>query len=633
MARHVTVAARQRSLGRGFAPKRQTLCIALATLAIIGMGMGMGLVPSARAASPTIYAPGHGIAVNNPLKYPQGYKHFDYVNPNAPKGGKLVLGAQGTFNSFNTVAAKGTPPGSLGLIYNTLMTTGTEGPLVGYGMLAKKITLSPDRKTMVFALHENARWHDGQPLTAHDVEYSFNLLIAPTSTPLWASYYHEVESVKATKTHEVTVTFANGDNAELPIIIGQFPIFPKHKWEKRDATKTFLDVPLGSGPYKLKSFEAGRFLVYERVQDYWGINHPTEVGMNNFDEVKYDYYKDANVIIESFKAGAIDLRVENISSKWATAYNIDARERGDLILKEFVHQRTQGMQGFAYNTRKAIFQESTVREALSYAFDFEWSNKTLFYGQYMRSNSYFSNSELASKGLPSPAELAILNPLRAMLPPRVFAEEYKAPRTEPGSLRANLRTANKLLDDAGWKLGPDNIRTKNGEKLSFEILLVQQAFERIVLPFSRNLERIGVKTTVRVIDVPSYIERLSAFDYDMIVTSFPQSESPGNEQNEFFGSASANTPRSRNVVGIANPAVDAVIDTLNRVATRDELITAVHALDRVLLWNFYLIPQWHANYDRYAYWNRFGIPDKQPQSGASFITWWVDPVKEKNLVR
>ena len=486
---------------------------------------------------------------------------------------------------------------------------------------------------MIFQLHPHAKWHDGKAITAADVEFSFNLLTAETSTPLWRQYYHEVTSVKATGLLEVTVQFANGDNAELPIIIGQFPILPKHWWETRDASKTFLEAPLGSGAYRIKDFEAGRHITYERVESYWGKDHPLEVGTANFNEIRYDYYKDANVIVEALKSGAIDLRVENVSKNWATAYEIPARTRGDLILKRFTHRRTQGMQGFAYNFRRPQFQEVKVREALAYAFDFEWSNKTLFYGQYQRSNSYFSNSELASSGLPSAAELAILNPLRGQIPAEVFTQTYAAPSTKEQSLRDNLRAANAILDAAGWQFGSDRIRTKNGVRLEMEILIVQPSFLRIVSPFVRNLKRIGVDASVRQIDVPSYIERLSKFDFDMIVASYRQSDSPGNEQVSFFGSSSANVPHSRNVAGLANPAIDSIINQLINTTSREKLVTATRALDRVLLWNYIVIPQWYADYDRYVYWNRFGIPKQTPKSGAAFITWWIDPQKDRALDR
>ena len=430
----------------------------------------------------------------------------------------------------------------------------------------------------------------------------------------------------------VRFDFKPGKNRELPLILGQLTVLPKHYWATREFDSTTLEPPLGSGPYKIKRVEANRTIVLERVPDYWRKDVPVNKGINNFETLEFEYYRDAQVAIEAFTGGRFDFRRENSSKAWATSYKVPAVDKGHIKLERFDHNRPAGMQGFAYNIRRDLFKDPAVREALAYAFDFNWSNKNLFYGQYAHSRSYFDNSELAATGLPSDAELTLLEPLRSSIPPEVFTKEYNPPETDgSGNIRGNLRTASKLLRDAGWVI-KDGVRVneKTGVKLEFEILLSSPIFERIVLPFSKNLEKLGVKTRTRTVESAQYRRRLDTFDYDVVVGNWGQSMSPGNEQRDSWGSVSVDQQGSRNIVGINDPAVDTLIEKLIAAPNRKALVTAARALDRVLQWNHFVIPHFHAGYDRIAYWDKFGKPDVTPASGTQFLSWWVD--KEKAAV-
>jgi len=427
--------------------------------------------------------------------------------------------------------------------------------------------------------------------------------------------------------------FKTGDNAELPLIIGEINILPKHFWKDRDFTKSTLEPPLGSGPYKVSAVDPGRSITYERVKDWWAKDLPINKGRYNFDSIRYDYYRDATVALEAFKAGEYDFRLENNSKLWATAYSGTPFEQGRIVKQIIPHQRPTGMQGFIYNIRKEIFKDPRVRQALALAFDFEWTNKNLFYGQYTRTTSYFSNSELASSGLPSPAELAILEPHRSQLPADVFNTEYRPPKVDgPRGLRTNLRTATKLLANAGWKIKNNKLtQIQTGNIMEFEFLLVQPAFERIVLPFSKNLEKLGIEVRVRTVDSSQYQKRLESFDFDMSVGGFAQGLSPGNEQRDFWGSKNAEITGSRNLIGIRDPVVDALIDKIIVATSRQELINLTKALDRVLLWGHYVIPNWHIRSSRIANWNFFKRPKISPKYTLGFDTWWVDPEQYQRI--
>ena len=561
------------------------------------------------------------------LKYGPEFEHFDYVNPNAPKGGTVTFSAVGSFDSFNPYIVKGEPAVGISLLYESLTTQSLDEPFSEYGLLAETIEMPEDRSWVAFTLRPEARWHDGKPVTVEDVIWSLETLRAK-GAPFYRYYYKNVKSVEAAGDRRVKFTFDQTINRELPLIIGQLPILPKHYFEGREFDRTTLEPPLGSGPYRIKSFEPGRTVVYERVADYWGANLPVNRGSNNFDEVRYEYYRDANVAMEAFKAGAYDLRQENASKFWATAYTGPMFDAGWIVKEEIPNELGTGMQGFAFNLRRPLFQDPRVRRALAYAFDFEWTNRTIMYGQYARTESYFSNTELGAAGLPSAAELALLEPFRDQLPEEVFTQVYHAPKTEgEHGIRQNLRTALRLLGEAGWQVEGSKLVNAQGQPFRFEILLNGPSFERHTLPFVKNLERLGIEATVRTVDPAQYQNRMNEFDFDMTVEAFGQSLSPGNEQRDYWGSEAADTPGSRNTIGIKNPAVDHLIDKIIQAPTREDLVTATRALDRVLLWGHYVIPHWHTRTFRVAYWDKFDRPDINPPYGLPVFSWWVDPVK------
>ncbi|MCP4042170.1 MAG: ABC transporter substrate-binding protein [Gammaproteobacteria bacterium] len=567
----------------------------------------------------------HGIAMHGNPKYSADFKHFDYVNPNASKGGQVVLGAIGGFDSFNGFIVKGETADGLGNIYDSLTIASADEAFTRYGLLAESMEMPEDRSWIIFNLRREARWHDGKPVTADDVIFTFNIQ-RQHGTPQFRFYYASVTKVEKLDEHRVRFSFKPGENRELPLIVSELTILPKHYWENREFSKTTLEPPLGSGPYRVKEFEPNRFVTYERVPDYWGKDLPVRLGHNNFSLIRYDYYRDQTVQLEAFKSGDIDYRLENSSKNWATSYKVPAVEEGRLIREEIPHNRTTGMQGFVYNTRRAKFKDPRVRQALGYAFDFEWSNKNLFYDQYTRTRSYFDNSELAAVDLPSAAELEILAPYRGRIPPEVFTREYSPPKTDGSrNLRKNLRQAILLLKSAGWDFKEKRlVNTQTGEAMTIEFLLVSPLFERIVLPFSRNLKRLGIKARVRTVDTAQYIKRLETFDFDAIVTTFGQSLSPGNEQRFYWGSAAVDIPGSRNYIGVRDPVIDELIETLIAAPDRKGLITRTRALDRVLQWGHYLTPHWHIPFDRLAYWNKFHRPEITPMRGAQFDTWWIE---------
>lgn len=581
----------------------------------------------AAAQDPNV-KPVPAIAMHGEPKYGPDFKHLDYANPDAPKGGSVTYAAVGTFDSFNTLTIQGTPgPGSS---YETLTTSTLDEPFTHYGLLAETMEVPDDRSWIIFNLRKEARFHDGTPVTADDVVFSFNLL-KEKGTPFFQSYFSSVTKVEKLGDLRVKFTFASGDNRELPLITGQLPVLPEHLWKDRDITQPSLDIPEGSGPYRIAKYEAGRSVTLERVKDYWGEKLPINLGQNNFDTIRYDYYRDDGVALEAFKAGAYDMRLESSAKQWATAYEIPAVKDGRIIKEKFPTQGRNLMQGWVFNLRKPMFQDRKVREALQYAFDFEWSNKALFYGQYVRIRSYFGPSELGATGLPSPEELKILEPFRGKIPDEVFTKEYNPPKTDgSGDARANLETASKILDDAGWKI-ENGVRTKDGQKLQFEILLDQPSFERITQPFIQNLAQIGVKATMRTVDPAQYQKRKDGFEFDMTVNLVSESLSPGNEQRDWWGSKSADTRGGNNLGGLKDPVVDALVEKIIAAKDRDDLIYATRALDRVLQWGFYYVPQFNAPFDRVAYWSKFSHPEKMPPYGLTFDTWWVDPEKENAL--
>ena len=570
----------------------------------------------------------HAIAMHGQVKYPAGFEHFDYANPDAPKGGTMRMHSIGTFDSLNGFIVKGNSASDVGLIYNSLAARSADEALSQYGELAEEIYMPEDRSWVAFKLRDNARWHDGENVSVDDVIWTFNALLKD-GLPFYRFYYGNVQEVIKVHDDIVRFNFKPGENHELPLILGQLVVLPKHYWADRDFTKTTLEPPLGSGPYRVATFEPGRSLTLERAEDYWGKNIPVHKGQFNFGEIRIDYYRDSDIALEAFKSGEYDYRREQSAKNWATGYKVAAVKNGLIVQRKFDHNRTAGMQGFVYNTRREIFSDIRVRQALVYAFDFEWSNQNLFYNQYARSRSYFDNSELSATALPGADELKFLNPLKALLPAEVFTTAYEPPKGGgPRPMRGNLRAAGKLLNEAGWVIRDGKrVNSQTGKPLTFEVMLVSPSWERTVLPFGRNLEKLGVKLTVRTVDTSQYRQRLDTYDFDMIVHVFGQSLSPGNEQRSFWGSEAAGLEGGRNYIGINDPAIDALIEHVIEAQDRSELVAATRALDRALQWGHWVIPHWHATYDRVAFWNKFGQPEITPSRGFQLLYWWVDPAR------
>ena len=563
-------------------------------------------------------------------KYTTTFPYFDYVNPTAPKGGTLRLAVDGTFDSFNSFIPKGNAA-STGSV-ETLLVNSADEPFTAYGLVAKTMEWPADRSWVIFNLRPEARWHDGTPITADDVVWSFETLVEK-GMPFYRYYYSAIDSAEALSTHRVRFNFKESGNQELPLITGQLPVLPKHYWASRDFSATTLDPPLGSGPYRIQKFEAGRYIVQERVTDYWGANLPVRRGMNNFDIIRTEYFRDATPIRLALKAGDIDFRLENQSKAWADDYNVAVVDKG-LLNKEMVpHRQPTGMQAFVMNTRRTLFQDPRVRQALGYAFDFEWSNRTLFNGQYTRTTSYFSNSELASSGLPEGSELALLEHYRGRIPDTVFNQAFKIPVTDgSGRPRENLRKATALLKSAGWSVRDLKlINEATGVPFRFEVLLSSKAFERIVLPYTQNLKLLGIEAKIRLVDRTQYMERYRQKDFDMLVAVWGQSETPGNEQREYWGSDAADSVGSRNLAGIKDPVVDELIELLVKSDSREQLNVRTRALDRVLLWGHYVVPHWHIRADRVLYWDKFSRPATPVRSGVMRSRWWYDTQKAAAL--
>jgi microcin C transport system substrate-binding protein len=580
----------------------------------------------------------HGLSLYGDLKYKPDFKYFDYVNPNAPKGGSARQVAIGTYDNFNPVVSgvKGNAAVGIDLIFDSLMTSSMDEVSSAYGQLAESVSHPDDFSAVTYRLRPQAKWHDGAPVTPEDVIFSFNAY--KQHSPRLSAYYQHVTKVEKTGEHEVTFTFDSPGNREMPQIVGEFSVLPKHWFEgvdssgkPRDIAATTLEPPLGNGAYRIKEFVPGRSITYERVKDYWGKNLPVNIGRDNFDELRYEYFRDTTVALEAFKADHLDWRIESVAKNWATAYDFPAAIDKRVVKEEFPIRNFGVMQAFAFNTRRAKFSDPRVRRAFNLALDFEEMNKQFFYGQYTRINSYFEGTELASSGLPAGLELEILNTVRDEVPPEVFTTEYKNPvNGNPEAVRNNLREATRLLREAGWEIRNQKlVNAKTGEPMSVEFLLEEPVFERFVLFYKPTLERLGIDVTVRTIDDAQFENRERSFDFDVVVGSWGESLSPGNEQRGNWGSNAADRPGSRNLVGIKNPAVDKLINRLVFAKSREELVAATRALDRVLLWNNYVVPQWTYRKVRAARWDRFAHPEKLPEYGNSaFPTiWWWDEAK------
>ncbi|GGK39903.1 ABC transporter substrate-binding protein [Salinarimonas ramus] len=577
----------------------------------------------------------HGAALMGEPRYAPGFEHFDYVNPDAPKDGTVRLGALGSFDNFNPIVAgvRGDLGAGLGLIYETLMTEALDEPSTSYGLIAEAMRFPDDYSSVTFRLDPDARWHDGTPISARDVIWSFETLKA--ANPLYMTYYANVVSAEETAPGEVTFSFDVTGNRELPKIMGQLLVLPEHWFtaEGRAPDETTLEPPLGSGPYRLAEYVPGRSIVYERVPDAWSIDHPTNVGKYNFDEVRYEYFRDATVLLEAFKADQVDFRSENVARNWATAYDFPAREEGRVVLETFPILSTGRMQAFTPNLRQERFQDARVRRALNLAFDFEDINRTIFFGSYERIDSFFEGLELASSGLPEGRELEILEEYRGQIPESVFTEPYTNPTSpDAQARRENLREADRLLREAGWVVEEGRrVNAETGEPFDIEFLGFQPTDERYALPYAQALERLGIRLDVRIVDPAQYQNRVRSFDFDMTTSLWPQTLSPGNEQRDMWGSRAAEIPGSQNYAGIADPAVDALIERVVFAQDREELVAATRALDRVLLHNDYVIPQWYLGDQRTARWNRFSHPETMPLYAASAFptVWWYDGEKAR----
>jgi microcin C transport system substrate-binding protein len=611
----------------------------LLTSALVALGAGRFSLPSwiePAQAQEKIWR--HGLSLFGDLKYPAGFPQFDYVNAAAPKGGAVREIAIGTYDNFNIVVAgvKGTLATGITLLYETLLVSSLDEVSTEYGLLADAVSHPDDFSSATYRLRAEAKWHDGKPITPQDVIFSFNAF--KKYSPQLAAYYRHVAKLEQTGDREVTFTFDAPGNRELPQIVGQLHVLPQHWWEgtdkngnKRDISATTLDPPLGSGPYRIKDFSPGRHIVFERAHDHWSKDLNVNVGRDNFHELRFEYFRDTTVALEAFKADTVDWRTENSAKNWATAYDFAAVNEKRVIKEEFPINNQGGMQGFAFNIRRPKFQDPRVRLAFNYAFDFEEMNKQIFFGQYKRIASYFEGTELASSGLPAGRELEILETVRDKVPPELFTTAYSNPvGGNPQAVRGNLREALRLFKEAGYEVRNEKlVNGKTGEPFTFEFLADDPSFERVFLFYKPSLDRLGVTVNVRTVDDAQYQNRLRNWDFDIITNSWGESLSPGNEQRGYWGSQAADQPGSFNLIGIKNPAVDAMIDQVIFAKSRDDLVAATHALDRVLLWNHYVVPQWTYGKVRSARWDRFGHPDPMPKYGASAFptVWWWDAEK------
>ena len=607
-----------------------------------------GLAPHKAAAQSSAAASAsagdwrHGLSLFGDLKYPAGFKNFQYVNPSAPRGGTVRQVAIGTFDNFNVVVAgvKGQLAAAITLTSDTLLTSSLDEVSAEYGLLAESVSYPDDFSSCTYRLRPEAKWHDGKPVTVEDVIFSFNAF--KTHDPQLSAYYRHVTKAEKTGERDITFTFDQAGNRELPMIVGQINVLPKHWWEgkdaqgrQRDIAQTTLEPPLGCGAYRVKAFVPGRSITYERVPDYWGSDVNVNVGSNNFNEIRYEYFRDTTVALEAFKADQIDWRAENGAKDWATGYDFPAVRDKRVVLEEFDIRNVGIMQAFAFNTRRDKFKDPRVRRAFNFAFDFEEMNKQIFFGQYKRINSYFEGTELASSGVPEGLELEILQTVKDKVPAEVFTTAYASPTGgNNDAVRSNLREALRLFREAGWEVRDKKLtNTKTGEKMTVEVLIASPTFERVVGFWKPLLDRVGIDTSIRLVDPTQYENRLRNWDYDVIVASWGQSLSPGNEQRGYWGSQAAGQAGSRNYPGIKDPAIDALIDRVIFAKSREELVASTKALDRVLLWHHYVVPQWTYGKVRSARWDRFGRPDPLPKYGMSgFPTvWWWDADKASKV--
>lgn len=603
-----------------------------AAIYFAGSVMAISISTSLAIGDEGVQTSGHAIAMHGKPKYPASFSHFDYVNPDAPKGGQLRLSRLGSFDSLNPFIIKGKPADGWRLVHERLLERSRDEPFTLYARVAQSVSVAKDRSWIAFRLRNAARFHDGSSITAADIEFSWQTL-KQQGRPNHRLYYRQVRKIEVSGTRSIKFFFKSANNWELPLIIGLMPILSKQSFSKRAFNKTTLKSFLGSGPYKVDIVEPGRSIIYRRVADYWGRNLPFARGHYNFDTIRYDYFRDSTVALEAFKAGTVDLRVETDPTRWTFGYKSTALKQGEIKLQEFSNGRPEGMFGFAFNTRRAIFKNPSVRAALAHAFDFPWVNRTLYHGAYKRTASYFEKSELAANKPAGPLERKLLNPFRAQLKPDIFATPYKPPAgAGDGFGRENLKQAFKMLNQAGWQFRDGKMYVpETNRPAQFEILLRQPRNERLALSFARKLRKLGINVKVRTVDTAQYQYRLNTYDFDMILYWWDQSLSPGNEQAFYFGSGAARTDGTRNYPGIQSPVVDAMIGHITAARDRTHLVAAARALDRVLQWGHYVVPLFHQPKDRVARWDKFGIPKKTPLYGFQLNAWWIDPVKAKAI--
>ncbi|MBL4841633.1 MAG: ABC transporter substrate-binding protein [Thalassospira sp.] len=574
----------------------------------------------------------HGISLYGDLKYGPDFHHFDYVNPDAPKGGKLLQSSIVAFGTLNPFTLKGNAAAGIGLIYDSLMVSSADEPSSMYGLIAREIELPQDRSFAIFHLDPRAKFQDGSDITAEDVKFSYEILLEKGS-PVYRQVFSQIEGAEIIDELTVKFTFKPGNNRETPLTVAGISIMPKKFWDGKDFAKTTFEIPVGSGAYKVASIEAGRRITYERDPNYWAANLPVNRGQNNFDTIQYDTYLDPEVQRQAFLAGEYMIRSEHSSRDWNTAYNTPAVGRGD-IQKEFMPDNLPvGMQAYVMNNRLPIFSDQRVRRALQYGFDFQWLNRAMFYGAYSRTDSFFVNSELAATGIPTGDELALLEPYRDQLPARLFTEPYTLPDFDaPNGRREALREAMTLLNEAGWEVRDKVLVNKEtGQPFRFELIIRQPGLEKIALVVKSRLKQLGVEMDIRLIDTGQWVNRIQAFDFEVTTFWWQQSLTPGNEQRVFWSSEAADQPGSRNFAGIKNPVVDAMIENITSANSWEELVAATRALDRVLLWGDYVIPQYYLGGDRMVWWNIFGRPDEVPLQGMSVMRWWIDPEKAAKL--
>lgn len=607
----------------------------------LAVAAAFGTTVAATASASASEARRHALSLIGEPAAPLGFRHFGWVNPEAPKGGRIRLRGIGSFDTLNLYTAKGSPAIGLNFVNATLMRESLDEPSAEYCLVCEWVSHPADLSSVTFGLRPEARFHDGRPITPEDIVFTLEAIKA--ANPRYALYYKNVVKAEKVGEREVRFTFDQPGNRELPQIVGGMPVLPKHWWtardekgEPRDLARGTLEVPLGSGPYRVSAVDPGRTITYARVADWWAKDLAVVRGQYNFDEIGFVYFRDRTPAFEAFKIGQLDFWPENSAKGWATQFDFDAVGRGLVRKEELETRQISGMQGFAFNLRRKQFQDARVRQAFNFAFDYEWFNRNMFFEQYRRLGSYFENSELKATGLPTGAELAILEPLRSELPPEVFTTEFKNPvNSSPEDFRRHMSRAVKLLAEAGWRQKGGALVNAAGERLALEVLLVAPEFSRLVEAYAGELQKLGIKVDIRVVDSAQYQRRVQTFDFDVVVASFGQSLSPGNEQRDYWGTAAAGKEGSRNIIGITSPAIDKLVERLVFAKDREDLVAATRALDRVLLWGHYVVPHFYTPVDRIAYWTKFGRPTelaKRTSSTATFLqTWWWDEAAARKL--